>query len=117
MATEEFKILQKVTDLMIYSYPILDSFPKSVRFSFAQSIRNCLDQLLELTIEEEKRYIKKTTIQNMDLVNEKLKRYIQIAYELRYIDKHRYAVWSAKMVEIGKMIGGLLKSVSNRPQT
>ena len=116
MATEDFKLLQKVTDLMIYSYPILNTFPKIVRFSFAEDIRRQMDQLLELTIEEDARYIKKTTIQNMDVANKKLQRYIQIAYELRYIDKHRYSVWSAKLVEIGKMIGGLLKSVSGKPQ-
>lgn len=117
MATEEFKILQKVQDLMGYSYPILTQFPKAVKFSFAQDIRSCMNKLLELTIEEEKRYTKKTTIQNMDIENEKLKIFIRVAYELRYIDKHRYAVWSSKVVEIGKMIGGLLKSVSDRPKS
>ena len=117
LATEEFKILQKVQDLMGYSYPILTQFPKAVKFSFAQDIRNCMNKLLELTIEEEKRYTKKTTIQNMDIENEKLKIFIRVAYELRYIDKHRYAVWSSKVVEIGKMIGGLLKSVSDRPKS
>ena len=116
MATEEFKILQKVQDLMTYSYPILTQFPKAERFSFAQDIRHCLNTLLELTITEEKRYIKKTTIENMDIENEKLKIYIRMAHELRYIDKHRYAVWESKAVEIGKMIGGLLKSVSGRPK-
>lgn len=117
MATEEFKILQKVQDLIVYSYPILTQFPKAERFSFAQDIRHCLNALLELTIEEEKRYIKKTTVQNMDIENEKLKIFIRVAYELRYIDKHRYAVWESKSVEIGKMIGGLLKSVSDRPKS
>ena len=115
MATEEFKILQKVQDLMTYSYPILTQFPKAVKFSFAEDIRYCMNTLLELTIEEEKRYIKKTTVQNMDIENEKLKIFIRVAYELRYIDKHRYAVWEGKVVEIGKMIGGLLKSVNGRP--
>ena len=117
MATEDFKILQKVQDLMEYSYPILHQFPKAEKFSFAQDIRSCMNKLLELTIEEEKRYTKKTTIQNMDIENEKLKIFIRVAYELRYIDKHRYAVWSNKVVEIGKMIGGLLKSVSDRPKS
>ena len=117
MATEDFKILQKVQDLMTYSYPILHQFPKAEKFSFAQDIRHCMNTLLELTITEDKRYIKKTTIENMDIANEKLKIYIRIAYDLRYIDKHRYAVWEAKVVEIGRMIGGLLKSVNNRPKT
>lgn len=117
MSTEDFKLLQKVQDLMEYSYPILNQFPKAEKFSFAQDIRHCMNQLLEYTIEEDKKYYKKTTIENMDVENEKLKIYIRVAFKLRYIDKHRYGVWEAKVVEIGKMIGGLLKSVSNRPKT
>ena len=117
MGTEDFKLLQKVQDLMEYSYPILNQFPKAEKFSFAQDIRHCLNQLLELTIAEDRRYIKKTTIENMDIENTKLKIYVRVAYNLRYIDKHRYAVWEGKIVEIGKMIGGLLKSVNNRPKT
>ena len=117
MAKDEFKILQKVQDLMIYSYPILNQFPKAEKFSFAQDIRHCLNELLELTITEEKRYIKKTTIENMDICNEKLKIYVRVAHDLKYIDKHRFAVWETKIVEIGKMIGGLLKSVNGRPKS
>ena len=117
MATEDFKILQKVQDLLEYAYPILNQFPKAERFSFAQDIRNCMNELLELTIAEDRHYYKKTTIENMDICNMKLRIYVRVAHNLRYIDKHRYSVWEAKLVEIGKMIGGLLKSVKGRPQT
>jgi len=117
MATEDFKVLQKVQDLMVYAYPVLTQFPKAVKFSLAQDIRDCMNRLLELTIEEQKRYTKKTTIQNMDIENEKLKVFIRVSYELRYIDKHRYSVWSGKAVEIGRMIGGLMKSVNDRPKS
>jgi len=102
---------------MVYTYPILTQFPKAERFSFAQDIRHCLNELLEYTIEEDKRYYKKTTIENMDVTNEKLKKYIRVAFELHYIDKHRFAVWEAKVVEIGKMIGGLVRSVSTKPKS
>ena len=95
MATEDFKILQKVQDLMEYSYPILHQFPKAEKFSFAQDIRHCMNNLLELTITEDKRYIKKTTIENMDIENEKLKIYIRVAYTLRYIDNFYCTVFTA----------------------
>ena len=117
MATEDFAVLQKVQDLMVYSYPVLQQFPKAEKFSFAQDIRHCMNTLLELTIAENKKYTKRTTIENMDIENEKLKIYIRVAFRLKYIDKHRYSVWEAKVVEIGKMIGGLLKSVSGKPKT
>lgn len=117
MAFTEFKILQKVQDMMEYGYPALSQFPKAEKFSLAQDIRDCMNQLLALTITEEKKYSKKTTIEYMDIENEKLQVYIRVAYHLRFLDKHKYSVWSEKLVEIGKMIGGLLKSVSGRQQS
>ena len=117
MASEDLLVLQKVQDMMIYGYPILARFPKVEKFSLAAAIRNNIDQLLELTIAAEKRYMKKTTLENMDIANEKLKKYLRVAMELKYISFHSYEVWVAKQVEIGKMIGGLIKSVSDRPKT
>jgi len=117
MATDDFLVLQKVQDMMIYGYPILSRFPKVEKFSLAADIRTCMDQLLELTITEDKKYTKKTTLENMDICNEKLKIYLRIAMELKYMSLHTYGVWEAKIVEIGKMIGGLIKSVNGRPKT
>ena len=116
MATQEFKILTKVKDMMLYAYPVLAQFPKAEKFSLAQDIRHCMNELLELTITEEKKYTKRTTIEYMDIENEKLKQYIEIAMELKFISFHKYEVWMRYLVEIGKMIGGLLKSVSNKPK-
>ena len=117
MASEDFKTLRKVQDMMIYGYPILSRFPKVEKFSLAADIRSCMDTLLELTITEEKRYTKKTTLENMDIANETLKIYLRVAMELKYISFHSYEVWVAKLVEIGKMIGGLIKSVKDRSQS
>lgn len=114
MATQDFKILTKVKDMMLYAYPVLAQFPKAEKFSLAQDIRHCMDELMELTITEDKKYTKKTTIENMDIANEKLKQYIEIAMELKFISFHKYEVWMKYLVEIGKMIGGLLKSVSSK---
>lgn len=114
MATQEFKTLTKVKDMMLYAYPVLAQFPKAEKFSLAQDIRHCMNELMELTITEDKKYTKKTTIENMDIANEKLKQYIEIAMELKFISFHKYEVWMKYLVEIGKMIGGLLKSVSSK---
>ncbi len=117
MATQDFKTLTKVEDMMLYAYPVLAQFPKAEKFSLAQDIRTCMNQLLELTITEDKKYTKKTTIENMDIENEKLKHYVRIAMELKFIPFHKYEVWEGYLVEIGKMIGGLMKSVSNKPKS
>lgn len=117
MATEDFKVLQKVQDMMEYAYPMLNQFPKAEKFSLAQDIRHCMNTILELTITEDKKYSKKTTLENLDIENTKLKIYIRLSFRLKYISKHTYSVWEEKVVEIGKMIGGLMKSVNGRPKT
>lgn len=117
MATEDFQLLQKVQDMMEYGYPTLNQFPKAEKFSLAADIRRCMNQILELTITEDKKYTKKTTLEYLDIENEKLKIYIRLSFRLRYISKHTYGVWEAKVVEIGKMIGGLIKSVNGKPKT
>ena len=117
MATEDFKLLQKVQDMMVYGYPLLNNFPKVVKFSLAQDIRNSMNEILVLTITEDKKSSKRTTLEYLDVENEKLKYLLRISMELKYLSMHHYAVWEAKLVEIGRMIGGLLKSVSNKPKT
>ncbi len=101
---------------MIYGSPILSRFPKVEKFSLAADIRSCINELLELTITEDKRYTKKTTLENLDITNEQLKIYLRVAMELKYISFHSYEVWIGKLVEIGKMIGGLIKSVNGKPK-
>ena len=111
---DDFKLLQKVQDMMIYGYPMLRQFPKAEKFSLAQDIRESMNQLLRYTVTEDKKHSKKTTIEYMDIENGVLQSYIRIANKLGFISDHSYGVWSEKLVEIGKMIGGLLKSVGNR---
>ena len=115
MATDDFKTLQKIEGMMEYAYPALAQFPKAEKFSLAQDMRHSMNLLLELTITEDKKYTKKTTLENMDIELSKLKVYIRLAMKLRFISFHRYEVWEGMLVEIGKMIGGLLKSVKGKP--
>jgi len=116
MAVEEFKTLTKVKDMMIYAYPVLAQFPKAEKFSLAQDIRHSMDQLLELTITEDKKYYKKTTLESMDVELAKLKTYVRLGMELNFIPFHKYEVWERHLTEIGKMIGGLMKSVNSKPK-
>lgn len=116
MATDDFKLLQKVQDMMIYGYPLLNQFPKAVKFTLGQDIRNSMNEMLRLTIAEEKKKSKLATLEHLDVENEQLKHLLRIAMELKHLSRHHYGVWETKLVEIGKMIGGLLKSVKGKPQ-
>ncbi len=112
--TESFQIGEKLMDMMVYAYPALAQFPKSEKFGLAVDIKKQMDEILGLAISARKKYTKLTTIQNMDIANEKLKFYIRLAMRLNFLSMHKYEVWEGMIVEIGKMIGGWLKTVNSR---
>ena len=103
-------ITQKVEDMMLYAYPALNQFPKSEKFAMVADIKRNMDDMLELCIEVEKKYQNKTTLRNLDTANAKLFAYIRLAMKLKFLPMKKYEVWSEKLVEIGKMIGGLIKA-------
>lgn len=112
--SEDLKIQQKIYDMMLYAYPITAQFPKSEKFTLVADIKKQMDILLERCIEAKKKYFKKSTLQEMDVANEKLMVYIRLSCDLHYISVHTYGVWADKLVEIGKMIGGWLKAVNGQ---
>lgn len=109
---EDLKILQKTFDMMKYAYGALAQFPKGEKFALCADIKRCMDKILERIIEVNKKIYKKTTLQELDVEVEKLKKYIRLSYELGFLPKKKYDVWSEYVAEIGRMVGGWIKSVS-----
>jgi four helix bundle protein len=107
---KEFLTLQKVFDMIEYAYPALAQFPKSEKFGLATDIKRTMDEILGLCIEVQKRRTKKTTLTNLDIAIAKLKAYIRLAFMLHFLPAKKYGLWSDMIVEIGKMVGGLLKA-------
>jgi len=112
--SEELKILQKIFDMIEYGYGALAQYPKSEKFALVVDIKRSMDTMLERTIEAQKKYYKKTTLQDLDIEIAKMKAYLRLSYNLGFLPIKKYEIWSGKVVEIGKMLGGWLKSV-NRP--
>lgn len=103
-------IQQRIYDMILYAYPALEQMPKSQKFSLAQDMKHCMDKIMRLTISANKKYTKRSTLQELDVEIAALKIYLRIAYDLKYLPPKKYEVWSGMMVEIGKMVGGWIKS-------
>ena len=103
-------IQQKIYDMILYAYPALEQMPKSQKFSLAQDMKHCMDKIMRLTISANKKYTKRTTLQELDVEIAALKIYLRIAYDLKYLPPKKYEVWTGMMVEIGKMVGGWIRS-------
>lgn len=113
---EELIILQKIMDMMEYGYAALAQFPKSEKFALAVDIKHCMHMMLERTIEAQKKYTKGTTLRQLDVETAKLRAYLRLAHTLKFLSTKKYEIWCGKAVEIGKMIGGWMKSVNNQPK-
>ncbi|MGD9567507.1 MAG: diversity-generating retroelement protein Avd [Sedimentibacter sp.] len=114
---EELKILQKIFDMMEYGYGALAQYPKSEKFALVTDIKHSMDIMLERTIEAQKKYYKKTTLQELDVEIMKLRAYLRLSQNLGFLPMKKYEIWSEKVVEIGKMLGGWLKSVNSQKST
>ena len=109
-APQELKILQKTYDMIEFAYPAIAQFPKSEKYALGTDIKRCMHTFLELAIEAQKKYHKKTTLQNLDITLAKLRAFVRLAHALGFLATKRYEAWSAKNVELGKMVGGWIKS-------
>ena len=105
----------------------LNHFPKHEKYALANRIRGTAYEVYDLITEGQKRYLKKTTLSNLDITHEQLRMQLHLANELGYfafkdgrteddfagLAKHRYLTISAMVDELGKMIGGWIKRLKD----
>lgn len=103
-------IKQKCYDMIQYGYVALKHFPKSEKFGLATDIKDNMYVVLKYIIIADKKYYKKTTIQELDVELAKLKTLVRLSKDLGFLPNKKYEVWSNYLVEIGKMVGGWLKT-------
>ncbi|AFT97431.1 diversity-generating retroelement protein Avd [Vibrio metschnikovii] len=107
-------IEEKCRDMLLYGYQVIKQFPKHEKHVLGAEIRLSMLQLQRLIVTAFKRYHKKTTLTDLDIELAILKRRVRLAKDLKYIDIKRYQLWVEQLVEIGKMIGGWIKSIKNK---
>lgn len=93
--------------------PAINAFPRDQRHILGVRLETlCLDTL-EMLIEAF--YLpkpeKKPKLQQANLQLEKIRQLLRMGYELGYCNSTRYGLFAAKLLEIGKMVGGWLKSL------
>jgi len=137
---EPFKLKTKIEDMMKYGKKAVASFPRRERQT-ADEIRKAMLNMYRLSIQVERKYYRKTTMQEMDVELDILRHMIRLASDRDYYDEMvpkrdasgravkdehgkavkvrmqpplpqgKYKVWSAYLEEIGKMIGGYMKAM------
>lgn len=104
---------QKMVNLIYYSKNLLKKYPKSERFDLCSDIKNILYDTLRNIIfawKEYKNEGKMQFLKKIDVELVVLKSLTTISYKYQYITQKNYMVWNEHISEIGKLIGGWIKS-------
>ncbi len=110
-------ILEKTYELILWIYPTINKFPKSQRFVLGQRIENAVlrivEEIIEMRIivgEEEKL----KHLQKISTEIDKLRILIRIAKDLKFMRTKQYIFVTGKINEMGKMLGGWIKTYGKR---
>lgn len=104
---------EKITMLIYYSKNLLNKYPKSERFDLCTDIKQILYKCLRNTTFAWKEYSNKEKLKylkevDVDLVM--LKSLVRISYKFQYISQKNYMTWNEHISEIGKLVGGWIKT-------
>ena len=107
---QELIIYQKTYDLMLYLFPIVDRFPKHEKFVLCTQIKNCVLDITRKIIRANKHLNKRPFLYDIDIAIEELRLLIRFSHERRYLSGKSYAETSKRLNEIGRLLGGWIKS-------
>lgn len=116
-----FQIKEKIYEMILYGNPKLQGFPKCERYAMATDIRKTMYNMYEMSVRLEKKYHKKTTLQDLDIELDVLRNLLRLAKDPKLypkqkpcLDLHTWEVWMRKADEIGRMIGGYTAWVNSK---
>ncbi|MCH8500256.1 MAG: diversity-generating retroelement protein Avd [Marinobacter sp.] len=105
MNQEDLQIRLKVEEMIRYGYAALRQFPKSEKHVLSAEIRQCMYSILRLVIVCNRRYYKKTTMQDLDSELDLLRSLVRLSKELGFLPFKQYEVWSRHNDQIGCYLG------------
>lgn len=106
-------IFTKTYDLMVWLLPVLTRFPKEQRFRLAARIETSLFAFHSLILQAARARQRRSLLLEADLELERLRVYLRLAQDVKSLDFKHYAEASRRVVEVGKLLGGWLKTTAS----
>lgn len=118
---EDFMMKNKIYEMILYGSPALEQFPKADKYTLGKDIRQTMYNILRLVIMLENKHYKKTTLGELDTELDVLRHFVRMAADANLhqnkkpcLSFRKYEIWSRKIDEIGRMIGGYQKSLKEK---
>ena len=107
------KAVQDHHTLLIWLIPVLDNFPRNRRFTLGERLESGMLEILELLVEAAYARNKRDVLKRANLRLAAVRHLWRVAHELKTIPVKHYEHGARLLEELGKQIGGWLKSVES----
>lgn len=107
---EDLPIFIKWLDFLKWFLDAADKFPKKARFTFTERLTNLALSIIEDLVEARYSRNRMPILKRANMTLEKMRVLIRICFELRFISRKAYEQASYSINEVGKMLGGWMKS-------
>ena len=107
---QNLSIFEKTYEVILWLYPAVNKFPKSQRFVLGQQIENTTLELMKGIIQANSESDKLPYLKQISVALDKLRILIRLSKDLKFINIKQYQFIVEKINEIGKMLGGWIKS-------
>jgi four helix bundle protein len=112
---DEMVIFTRTYDLVTWLLPLAEKFPRSQRFVITQRLQNAVlnfqENLIEANSLRSRNRLEKLHLADAEL--RKLRLYLRLCQRWDWISSGQYRHVSAMVAEIGKLLGGWMKSVTS----
>jgi hypothetical protein len=95
---------------LMWLVPAIEKFPRKQKFLLGDRIQTAALDVLECLIEATYTRDRKGQLARANLGIEKLRFFFRLAVELHYLDRRRYQHAARTLDEIGRLIGGWIKT-------
>jgi len=103
-------VVEKHYQLILWMLPKIANFPKDQRFLLADRIERILLDILEMLIEAVYSKNKRELLIKVNLKLDILRFMMRIAKDMKYVNLNAYDFFCQSSIEIGRMVGGWIKS-------
>jgi 23S rRNA-intervening sequence protein len=102
--------LEKAYRFLLWVVPALEKFPRSQRFLLGDRIETTALTVLEKLVDATYSRQVETTLREVNLALERLRFLFRLSKDLHYLDLKRYEYVAREIDEIGRLVGGWLRT-------
>lgn len=115
---EQMVIFTRAYDFLSWILPIAESFPKSQRFVVTARLQSAILNFQECIIEANSHRGRQRIerLQDADAELLKVRLYLRLCEKWGWIKPGQYRHVSEMVAELGRLLGGWIKSVTNEPR-